>query len=96
MIELAIDNGKEPEPSNVIHLGAINLHDIAGTLHTLADDIEAGKLGQLERAIIVLIDEDGEPITIGCGESCNRIMTLGILDFAARRFYDTLAEYDEE
>jgi len=93
MIGLVVDN---TAPDNVVKLDTINLADIAGTIRGIADDIEKGELGQVDRAILILVGDDGEPITVGCGTDCNRVMTLGVLEYAKHRFVQSLDAYDDE
>ena len=93
MIGLVVDN---TATGNIIKLDTLNLSDIASTFRSLADDIEAGKVGHVDRAIMILVGEDGEPLTLGCGRECNRIVTLGTMVRAIHLFNQSLNDIEDD
>ena len=93
MIELAVDN---TAPDNVVKLDTMNLADVAGTIRGIADEIESGAIGDIDRALLILIDDDGEPLIVGCGTDMDRVRTLGMLEYAKHCFVQSLYVYDDE
>lgn len=79
-------------PDNVVKLDTINITDVPATIHSVADEIANGQFGEVLRAIVIIVDMYGEPTTIGCGTDCNRVMTLGLLEYAKHRFLQSLDE----
>ena len=61
---------KKTEPPKIVHLheGRPSLADVVGRLRLLADDIEAGKLGKITTAFVVLPTERDYPIIYGFGD----------------------------
>lgn len=80
---------------NVVALDTVNVTDVPDTIRTIADEIDKGSFGEVCRAILIIVDEMGEPITVGCGVECNRVATLGTLEYAKHRFLQSLDEDDE-
>lgn len=70
---------------------AVNLRDVVGMLRRLADKIERGEEGVIERAVCVLEPEDGHPRVFGWGEgrhdlnSAIGLLQLGQAELARMR-----------
>ena len=93
MIGLVVDN---TSPDNVVKLDTINLTDIAGTLRGVIDEIESGEIGDIDRVLLILVNNNGEPIIVGAGTDMDRVRTLGMLEYAKHRFLQSLDDYDDE
>ena len=66
---------------NVESLPVNNLMDIAGMARKFADDVEAGRYGEVERVIVIADCGDGMH-QFGWGESVSMYEALGILEAA--------------
>jgi hypothetical protein len=67
---------------NIVKLAETSLADIPSMLRKLADDVEAGKYGQVRSTVIVV--ESGEYIeTLGFGQA-DAVRAAGLLILATR------------
>lgn len=56
-----------------------NFRSVSDTLRVIADEIEQGKYGCVERASVILEHEDGHAEVFGLGKTEDILETLGLL-----------------
>lgn len=67
-----------PDLTLVEKLYPHNYRDIPAMLRRLADDVEHGDFGELDRVAVVIESEDGSPSVRSSG-NCELLETLGLL-----------------
>lgn len=72
--------------SNIETLPIGNLMDIGGMARIFADDVDAGKWGEVERTLVVIQNENGLTI-LGWGENTSAYEMMGVFEAAKLRVF---------
>ena len=80
MIELAVDN------SNVTQIPVGNLMDPADMARRFADNIDAGKWGQIGR-VIVIVEHENSMVIMPWGENTGPYELMGMFEAAKLRVF---------
>lgn len=79
---------------NVTELPRGNLRDVADMAHRFADRVDAGELGEVNRAVCIVENENGL-VLLGWGEGTTAYELMGLFEAAKLRvFADDLIDDD--
>lgn len=75
--------------SNIYELPRVTLADVPRVLRAIADEIEAGKHGQVDSAAIVVDNAEGKLVTFGAGAAdyYRAIALFGLAGSSLKREY---------
>lgn len=81
--------------SNVSELPVGNLMDVGGMARRFAEDMDAGKYGEVLRTVVIVHRDDNSLAILGWGENTTALELMGLFEAAKLRvFADDVVDSD--